>query len=174
MKRIAFVLSSCALLATGLVARSWADGPKVFEGHLVGGVPNVTVRGINAGGAPWTVRNSDVELSTSGHLRIRCRGLLITSGALASGDPVPAGLVGTVGPVTMVEAALTFNGPGGGTPVTILNSDPVPLSTTGDFSLDTMVTIPAGVAQPILLIRIATAGGPGPWIAVAETDGEDD
>lgn len=173
MKRAAFILSPFVVVALGLAAHAWADNKNAAEGHLVGGVPNVTVRGINAGGAPWTVKNSNVQLSASGHLRIRCRGLLIVAGALASGDPVPASLVGTVGPVTMVEAALTFNGPGGGTPVTILNSDPVPLSTTGDFSLDTNVTIPAGVAQPILLIRIATASGPGPWIAVAEFEGGD-
>ena len=69
-------------------------------------------------------------------------------------------LVGTTGPVTMVHAALTNGGPGGGTPFTVVETGPVPLSPAGDFTIDTQITVPTPLEQPVLLIRIGAAGGP--------------
>lgn len=173
MKRIALTVSMFVLIPFASAVRSSADGPKVVNNHVFGGTPNITIRGVASGGAPWVVDEGKVQLDNSGRLRVRVRGLLIAEGALANGNPVPSNLVGTVGPVTMVHAALTCGGPGNGTPFTITSTDAVPINSEGDFEINAQVSTPSACAQPIVLIRIGTPASPGPWIAASELPGQD-
>jgi hypothetical protein len=167
MKRFAVTLCLFLLLPVVSATRSIADGPKLINSSLIGSTPNVTIRTVPSGGAPWVVREGKVLLDPSGRLKVRCKGLLITGGALASGDPVPAAIIGTVGPVTMVQAELTCGGPGGGVPFTVVDTDPVPLSAQGDFQIDARLSLPDVCDRPIVLIRIASEAGAGPFIAVS-------
>lgn len=73
-------------------------------------------------------RSSRVRLTSDGQLSVRVRGLLITAGALGNGEPVPDAVIDTTATVSMVHAALTCGGPGGGVPFTITPTDPGPLS----------------------------------------------
>jgi hypothetical protein len=159
----------------GLISPSltFADGPKLLNTHVVGSVPNIMIRSVVSGGAPWVVKNGKVQLDSDGHLLVRVKGLVITEGALANGNPVPPALVGTVATVTTVHAALTCGGPGGGVPFTITSTEAVPLSPEGDFVIDTQVSLPAVCAQPILLIRIGDPTSTGPWIAASELSFKD-
>ena len=172
MKRFVFALSMCLSVALASATYSSADGPKVINNHVFGSTPNITIRGVVSGGAPWVVKNGKAQLSPDGRLRVRVKGLVIGEGALANGNPVPANLIGTVAGVTMVHASLTCGGPGSGTPFTITNTDAVPLGADGDFEIDEEITIPTVCAQPIILIRIGLPAGAGPWIAASELPGE--
>ena len=168
MRRFALALSMFLLVPLASASLSSAKGPKVLNAHAFGSTPNITIRGVDAGAAPWVVDNGKIQLDPSGRLRVRIKGLVIGEGALASGAPVPASLVGTVATVTMVHAALTCGGPGNGVPFTITSTDAVPISTDGDLEIDAQITSPTVCAQPIVLIRIGTPATPGPWIAASE------
>ena len=167
MKRFAVALSLFLVLVAASATRSAADGPKIINANVVGGTPNVTIRTVTSGAAPWVVREGKVQLDPSGRLRIRVKGLLITGGALASGDPVPAALIGTVGPVTTVHAALTCGGPGGGVPFTIVATDAVPLDAQGDFQINAQITVPDVCDRPIVLNRFGAPFVGGPFIALS-------
>lgn len=166
MRRIGFILPLALVLFASTSIFS-ADGPKIINTHPFGSTPNIMIRSVISGGAPWVVKNGKVKLDPNGHLVVRVKGLLITDGALASGDPVPPALVGTTATVTMVHAALTCGGPGGGVPFTITPTDAVPLSTNGDFDISADLILPEICAQPIVLIRIGDPESPGPWIAAS-------
>jgi hypothetical protein len=168
MRRFALALSIFLLVPLASASVSSAKGPKILNAHVFGSTPNITIRGVDAGAAPWVVDNGKIQLDPSGRLRVRIKGLLIDEGALANGDPVPPNLVGTVANLTMVHAALTCGGPGGGVPFTITPTDAVPISTDGDLEIDAQITTPTVCAQPTVLIRIGTPAGPGPWIAASE------
>lgn len=174
MKRILLTLCLFLFVPLASAARLLESGPKTLNDHVIGSTPNVTIRGVTSGAAPWVVDEGKAKLDPNGRLRVKVRGLLIAGGALANGDPVPANLIGTVGPVTMVHAALTCGGPGGGTPFTITSTDAVSLGPQGNFDIDAQLSVPAVCDRPILLIRIGTPTTPGPFIALAGISHEDD
>ncbi|HSB12369.1 MAG TPA: hypothetical protein VLM38_22975 [Blastocatellia bacterium] len=171
MKRIASLLIVPLFLLVAFATNSSADGPKIINAHAFGSTPNITIRGVASGGAPWVVRNGKIQLDPSGRLRVRIKGLLITEGALSNGNPVPDSLVGTVATVTTVHAALTCGG--GGAPFTITPTDGVTISPEGDVDIDAQISIPSVCAQPIVLIRIGTPAEPNAWIAASELPGSD-
>ncbi|MEK6410075.1 MAG: hypothetical protein AABN34_24385 [Acidobacteriota bacterium] len=171
MKGFALALSMFLLMLLASTTISSAKGPKIINNHAFGSTPNITIRGVEAGAAPWVVDNGKVMLDSKGRLRVFVTRLVIGEGALANGDPVPANVVGTVATVTTVHAALTCGGPGGGVPFTITSTDGVPIDSDGDFEIDAQVSIPSVCAQPIVLIRIGTPAAPGPWIAASELPG---
>ncbi len=116
-----------------------------------------TIRGVNAGGAPWVVAEGRATLHADGTIRVRIEGLLITGTGTA--------FDGTVGPVTGVRASLTCQG----TNVTA-TTGVFPLSASGDAQIKEVITLPSTCVGPIILIRIgATSSNPGPllgpWIA---------
>lgn len=166
MRRIGLFLPLAFLLLASSSIFS-ADGPKIINEHVFGSTPNIMIRSVLSGGAPWVVKNGKAKLDPNGRLVVRVKGLLITDGALASGDPVPSALVGTTATVTMVHAALTCGGPGGGVPFTITPTDAVPLSSNGDFDIVAELMLPQVCSQPIVLIRIGDPESPGPWIAAS-------
>ena len=172
MKRLALALSIFMLVPLVSANISSADGPKVLNVHAIGSTPNITIRGVVSGGAPWVVKNGKITLDNNGRLKVRVKGLVIGDGALANGNAVPANLIGTTAGVTTVHAALTCGGPGGGVAFTITPTAGVPLDADGDFEIDEQISIPDVCAQPIVLIRIGTPETPGPWIAVSELPGD--
>ena len=172
MKRLALALSMFSFVVLSSATVFSKEGPKVVNANAFGSTPNITIRTVQSGAAPWVVDNGRIQLSPSGKLKVRITGLVIGEGALANGDPVPANLVGTVATVTTVHAALTCGGPGGGTPFTVTSTDAVPISSSGDVEITAQLTIPSVCAQPIVLIRIGAAGETaGPWIAASELPG---
>jgi hypothetical protein len=173
MKRIVIAVCLSVFAAMASVSNAAPDGPKVLNTRAFGSTPNVTIRTVASGGAPWVVDNGKIQLDPDGRLRVRVKGLVIGAGALANGNPVPANLIGTVATVTAVHAALTCGGPGGGVPFTITSTDAAPLSPAGDFEIDAHLSIPTVCAQPILLIRIGTPDAAGPWIAASELSFKD-
>jgi hypothetical protein len=168
MRRFYLAIPIFLFLLLSPVGLSSADGPKLLNAHVVGSTPNITIRSVMSGPAPWVVQEGKAQVDQNGNVKVRASGLLIGSGALATGDPVPANFVGTVGPVTTVHAALTCGGPGMGTPFMIISTPAVPLSAQGDFKINAHITLPTTCDRPILLIRAGDATAAGPFIASAE------
>jgi len=168
MKRFVSTLPLFLFLLLSPVVRSSADGPKVLNAHVVGSTPNITIRSVPSGAAPWVVQEGKAQVDPDGKVKVRVKGLLIASGALANGDPVPAALVGTTGPVTSVHVTLTCGGPGGGVPFTLTSTGAVPLSPQGDFKINAQITLPTTCDRPILLIRFGAPDAGGPFLASAD------
>jgi len=95
------------------------------------------VAGISPAGAAWVVGASEADLSGGGQLQVSIQGLLLKS-------------TGTVGPVTSVQAALACQTATG---FTIVTTSPVPLSSSGDASINQAITLPAPCYAPIVLIE---------------------
>ena len=159
--------TTLAAIAACLSISAWADdhgrnnngngngnnGSNGFESGLIGSVPSTTVGGVASGGVAWVVAGSDVSISGDGRLRVEVSGLLI-----ANVTGVPANLVGTTGPVTMVGASLVCGGSGG---TVVASSDGAPLSAAGNANIDAMVTVPTtGCMAPVVLIRVFTSSAP--------------
>lgn len=134
-----------------------------FESGVVGSMPNTTVGGIASGGLPW-VAVGETSISGDGRLRFEVSGLLI-----ADATGVPANLVGTVGPITMVAASLVCGGSGGSV---VATSDGTSLSAAGIAELNTTIALPATCMAPVVLIRVFNSTAPigsqlGPFIALS-------
>jgi hypothetical protein len=167
MRRFLLTLPLVLVLVVGSAIHSSAAGPKLLNAHVVGSTPNFTIRSVVSGAAPWVVQEGKATVDPNGKVKVKVRGLLIASGVLANGDPVPAALVGTVGPVTSVHAALTCGGPGGGVPFTVTATDAVPLNPQGNFQINETLTLPATCDRPVMLIRIGEPDAGGAFIALA-------
>jgi hypothetical protein len=84
------------LLQSSFVAAK--GGPKILEWQTMVGVPQAftgtanqaKIRDVPGGGIPWMLDLGEGELSTSGHLEVKVRGLVLASGANAGSNPVNA------------------------------------------------------------------------------------
>lgn len=116
-----------------------------------------TVRGVAPAGQIWVIDSLDARVKTDGRISVRGRGLVLGAGnsaGRATGQSVIATFIcQAAAPFTLSSTAL----PG------------VPLTLTGDFRIDDVLTPPPPVpcASPMLLIRNAANGG---WFAVGLID----
>lgn len=161
MKRTSMAAAAVALVTlagTGVAFAQGMTGGDLLNGKLFGNIPNVTVRGVQAGTAPWvvdgTVKLTSTDLVASGKWLI-----IPKTGYLANGKPVPAALGGTTAGIPSVAAEITF-----------ANAKPiitksVPLSKNGDFKIDVMLNIPKGAADPVVLIGPVANGQMKAWFA---------
>lgn len=121
-----------------------------------GSFPNVTrnvVRNINPAGQVWVIADLDARAAMNGDINVRGKGLVLAGGnsaGRATGQLVFATLI--------CEATAPFTEHS-------TNLAGVPLSPTGDFTIDDVLNpLPSGpCASPLLLIRNATGGT---WFAV--------
>jgi len=117
------------------VAVSATDGSVTVSRNIV--------RGVNPPGQIWVIRSLKAEISSSGDIEVRGRGLLLGGGnniGLNGGQSVKATLI--------CEAAAPF---------TLHDSGVVPLAANGDFRIEGTLSPapPATCASPLLLIRNA-------------------
>lgn len=142
-------------LATGVAG---AAGPKtLYTGQLFGNIPNVTVRGVAAGAAPWVVQGTASVTATG--IVAKGTGLVIPPGDMATGKPVAKAIIGTTVGVPAVGAELTC---GQGTSVTTATA---PLSKSGAFDLSAKVKVPATCTDPIVLVGVMAKGKMVAWFA---------
>ncbi len=134
-------------------------GKVMMEGKLFGNIPNVTIRGVDAGKAPWIVAGSYQLTDT--HFIAQGKWLIIpkNGGFLATGQPVPAKLAGTTAGITEVGAEITF----ANAPAVVL--PPVKLNAQGDFTMNATFNWPKGAKQPVVLIGPETSGKVSVWFA---------
>lgn len=151
--------------AAGITALAFAGGAfamqsansVLLKGPLYGNIPNVAVRGVPAGKLPWVVKG--LAVLTPKALTVTGQWLLVPDGGYTStGAPVPKAMWGTTIGVKTVAAEITFaNGQS-------MMTKPAPLSPKGDFTIHATVNVPAGDAQPIVLVG-PVIGGKLVWFA---------
>lgn len=164
MKKLLLVTLSAIMFLSVFFAGSAstviAKEPKILEFDTMVGVPsNFTgaqvssaFRGINAGGAPWTLTSARGELTASGHLEIEVVGLVITT----TGSNPSAnfrGLVSCINSNGTPENVLTGNFPATTGPA---------ISGGGNAKIEADLTLPQTCFAPIVFV---TSGG-GNWFAV--------
>ncbi len=135
-----------------------AQPTDLLNGPIYGNIPNVTVRGVAAGKAPWIV--SGRAVLTGGHLSASGKWLLIPKqGFMNTGAPIPKAFGGTTAGFTQVAAEITFaNGPA-------VVTAPVKLSPKGVFTINANVKLPARHADPVVLIGPVSGGKMMAWFA---------
>ena len=125
---------------------------------LYGNIPNVTIRGVVAGNAPWIVWGH-VTL-TNNHLSATGKGLIVpVTGYMANGAAIPKSIAGTTIGIPTVEAEITF-----ANQKSVITA-PVKLNAQGDFTINTSVALPKNSAQPVVLIGPGTKSGLKAWFA---------
>jgi hypothetical protein len=150
----------CLALCLAFSAGAFAQSPVVRWNRIVGvitapGVDNpvgVAPNQIHSGAGPWTTRGGSAHVNLlSGEGSFEVEGLVLNGGN-ASGTPGPINSV--VG--TLVCNAGTATQATADTPATDLSAD-------GNAELTFRLTVPAGCAKPLFLIRLPQAGLK--WIA---------
>lgn len=153
------VTAGLMMLGGAAFADMNAQAAPMYTGKLFGNIPNVTVRGVQAGGAPWVV-DGTVKL-TDNHIWASGKWLIIPkTGFLANGKPIPMKVAGTTAGVLKVVAEITFAND------KAVVTAPVALSAKGDFTINAKVMIPKGAADPVVLIGPPNGmGGEKVWFA---------
>ena len=150
----------CLALCLAFSAGAFAQSPVVRWNRIVGvitapGVDNpvgVAPNQIHSGAGPWTTRGGSAHVNLlSGEGSFEVEGLVLNGGN-ASGTP---------GPINSVVGTLVCNA-GTATQATA-DTPATDLSTDGNAELAFRLTIPAGCAKPLFLIRLPQAGLK--WIA---------
>ncbi len=100
-----------------------------------------TLHGVGPGTAPWALQDGSVRLDDNGRFRLKVEGLVLTSGSVA----------GTPGPVTGIAASLFCGADSNQTPAA--TTGVVPLSRTGDASIETTLSLPSTCLAPIVLVN---------------------
>lgn len=151
-------LIAVAALSVGGGAFAATQSSTMLNGQLFGNIPNVTVRGVAAGKAPWIVEGHVALTKTD--LTVTGKWLIIPkTGFMVNGQAIPKALAGTTAGVKSIVAEITFaNSPA-------IVTAPVTLSTQGDFKISATVKMPAGAAQPVVLIGPAAKGKMVAWFA---------
>jgi hypothetical protein len=167
---------ACALAVAPQVAWSGDDGghhgdrghgKTLLEWDVMAGVTEPftgadhPVRGVAGGGAPWEIDRGTGELSASGKLRIRVKGLV-----LARRAPVPPERQGT-NPVALFRGAVNCLTPAAPDLGETVFTAPFPASPEGDARIRARVTLPEVCVAPVVFVTNGTAEpGPGAWFAV--------
>ena len=170
---LAMSILMVALTATAGQAENikWRDIIGIVEaGNVVGlGNQGFPAPGV-PGGAPWSTLGGRAKVNLeTGHLQFQVKGLVLAAGTFTPlafhGLPI-----GTTGGIQQVEGTLVCDvsgGPGGANPSVLVDTDPVPLSATGDAQFNGKVTLPNACNDPDIafLIRIVDPPFTGVWIA---------
>lgn len=137
------VLGAALALAISAVTSVAAGGQKVLDSSMTA-LPtgSLVLDGVTGGGVPWSITSGHVQLFADGRLHVDVEGLVIT----ATG----------VNPVTTGKAVLAC----GDAPFS--SSEVVPFSSTGDATIDTVISMPAQCLAPAVFFGTAT----GRWFAV--------
>src|SRR3954469_4589607 len=125
----------------GVIPVSTVSGPANPDGSFPNAKLNI-VRGVFPGAGPWRIADLRAEIDTTGHIKVRGRGLL-----LASSNSIGQNANQSVFATLICEAAAPFVQRN--TTVT-----GVPLGPDGDFRIDdTLTPVPSDCPSPVLLIR---------------------
>ena len=165
MHRFLAPLAGAALAVTLIAAApaAMSKGHDVLEfstmapvtGPFVGSVN--PIRGVNGGGLPWQLDSARGELSSSGHLEVTVKGLV-----LLNDDPVPVQLQGTNPAANFVGIVSCQTTVAGAPAVANVATGPFPATSTGDSQIEASVTLPSPCFAPIVFVGPSAAT----WFAV--------
>lgn len=152
-------LASLMLIAQASLA-SGNDNKKILDFDTMVGVQGafvgaaMPIRGVPGGGIAWMLENGHGKLTTSGHLDVKVKGLVIATGANTGNNPISS--------FRAIVSCLTADG---GT--LNLTTDPFPATTGlaseggGDSHIKADVALPEPCIAPIVFV---TSPG-GSWFA---------
>jgi hypothetical protein len=127
------------------------NGNTLVRSTLAPSVPtDPAFHGVQAGGVPWVLRDSQVELKANGRLDLRVSGLVIPT-------------TGTTGPVQTVSASLLC-GPDSQAGA-VVTTPQVPLSAGGNARIHAGLTLPTTCLAPIVVLN--PNGNPAAYIAIS-------
>lgn len=157
MKRFArfAVPAVAALFLTGFGGVASADDD--FESPMTACLANKTAIGdVGSCGKIWKLKSGEVELSDNGSLEIEVQGLVLNDTTVGEFNGTPDG-------VDAVAAAVLCHGPNG--LKVVAQTEPVPLSKTGDAKIKAKVSLPKGCVGPVVVLRERYEGKIGGWLA---------
>jgi hypothetical protein len=99
-----------------------------------------TIHGVGPCLDSWSLEEGSVSLGAGGRLDLEVEGLVVTA-------------TGTASPVTDISAALFCGADTNTTPAA--TTEFVPISTDGDASIETTVTLPSACVAPIVVVNFA-------------------
>jgi hypothetical protein len=141
--RLVLALALLVVLTATVATTALAGGRKVFDSTMTGlPVANTVLYGLTGGGLPWSIDEGRAQLFADGRLHVEVEGLVLTSTG--------------ANPVTTGKAILTCAG------APVAETGTVPFSSTGDATIDAVVTLPAQCQGPAVFFTNAT----GRWFAV--------
>lgn len=158
---LTLVMALAGLLLIAQSSLVAAKGPKILEFDTMVGVSGVfkgstnAIRGVNGGGLAWTLSSAKGELSPSGHLEVKVRGLVFAEGPNTGSNTV-----------TSFRAIVSCLDAGGA--VVNLTTDPFPATTGaaaaggGNANIEANVALPDPCIAPIVFV---TSPG-GAWFTV--------
>lgn len=149
------VPAAAAAILFGVAGAASADDD--FESPLTACLANKTVIGdVPSCGKIWKLKSGEAELSENGSLEVEVQGLVLNDTTVGEFNGTPDG-------VDAVAAAVLCNGPGG--LKVVAQTEPVPLSKTGDAKIKAKVSLPKSCAGPIIVLRERYEGKIGGWLA---------
>ena len=155
MNRNIGISISVAALMTCFASASYADDD--LEARLVACPANKTAIGdVGSCGKVWKLHSGKAELSKSGKLEVKVKGLVLNDTSVGDANGTPDG-------VDAVAAAVICNGPNGA--AVAAQTDPVPLSKAGDAKVEAKVSLPNGCIGPVIVLRERYEGKIGGWLA---------
>jgi len=128
---------------------------------------------VTGGGSPWSALGGEATVNLrTGHIEFNVRGL-VRAGGNAIG--IPESLLG---PLTGVKGSLVCDtdGSAGGGNSTLVDTDLVPISSTGNARFSGFVAVPAACLEPDIAFLVRILDG-GVWIAngaVRQSDRDSD
>jgi len=139
------------VLIFGTSGLTTAKTPKILEFDTMVGVPQALtgatnpIRGINGGGIPWTIASGRGELTVSGHLEIKVRGLVFAAGPNTGSNTVTSFRA----IVSCLDAnAAVVNVPTGSFPATTGPAS----SGGGNANIEADLTVPAPCIAPLVFV----------------------
>ena len=128
-----------------------------FEGPLVACPANKTAIGdVGSCGKIWKLKSGKAELKADGKLEVEVKGLVLNDTTTGEFNGTPDG-------VDAVAAAVICNSPTGA--AVAAQTDPVPLSKSGDARIKVKVSLPGGCIAPVIVLRERYEGKIGGWLA---------
>ncbi len=153
MKKI-LALSTALAVLTGCSTMEKMMGIEV-KSNLVACPTKAPIGEVPSCGKVWKLSSGSAELKKDGTLNVEVRGLVLNDASTGQFNGTPDGVDG-------VAAALVCGGKvAAQTPV-------VPLSKTGDATVNAKITVPAECANPIIVLRERYEGKVGGWLAATK------
>lgn len=173
LKRLAPVLGAVVLLLAAAVTPAAASTTQTlvaFDRAFGNTSPFLgaagAVRGVNAAGLPWQVRDAHATLLTNGQLIVSVRGLVLANDPL-----VPASLRG-VNPVPAFAAVVScITTSGGGITTTNVMTANISAGAAGDADIFQQLALPQPCVAPVVLV---TSPNAGVWFAALGTAASSD
>lgn len=154
MKKLLLCLMAAAALAG--CAKMKAEEDKIMgievKAPLKACPTKVAIGDVPSCGKVWKLASGSAELKKDGALTAEVKGLVLNDASTGTFNGTPDGVDG-------VAAAVVCGGK------VAAQTAVVPLSKTGDATVSAKVTLPAGCATPVIVLRERYEGKVGGWLA---------